>query len=573
LDYIKLQNHQYHVNWKIYKTDVGQEFELRFVVANLEIGSLNFTPDKNKTIPIKIVINNHPRIRCRVLHEQGYSAPEIAAALENEFNLTPEDSARILADDGFSAYEVGLALKVVYQLDSSGVAQILMDTFGLDAQTTAQILLDLDFSVVEIGQALKDVFAKTDLETAIILKLLGFSAADVGLALRDVYALDASGVSQILFNAGFSLGEISPVLELIFNITKQQAHLVLSPIIIEVFGPTIYFYNAEVFYISSVEWFLDGTTLMQNNLGSSTPVLPSEIQTQAAVFGCSDAGISCWLKGAAAKKPGELNGAKAYVHVFHPPNQPGVFDLQFWLFYPYNGPGTLYTRIGELWDQASVLDPVGSHSGDWESVTMRFSDYIEPIQVFLSQHGDYPSFNYSEFAISDGNHIKTYSSYNGHANYIASGNNPERKVHFDIGVGHLDVDTFNRCSDTGLNFATHSNYEIVALDDSVFSGYEWIKFQGNWGPDVEMSMDSGTVPALLWEHFWPGVLAACGIVSIPCGPFYPVCFAACTGGATLGVEIARDDIIDVFYPGGLVASGPTSPGIKNSWSYDIFPEE
>jgi len=79
--------------------------------------------------------------------------------------------------------------------------------------------------------------------------------------------------------------------------------------------------------------------------------------------------------------------------------------------------------------------------------------------------------------------------------------------------------------------------------------------------------------ALVWDHLWPGVLAACAIVSAPCTVGYPVCFAACCGAATLGVELARNDLIDAFYPGGRVSNAPSSPGNRGEWAYCAFPKE
>ena len=74
---------------------------LGFAVAGLEIGSVSYTPGKGKAVPVKFRIDNHPRIRCRVLHEMGYSATDIAEVLREEFGLGALETAQILADDDF----------------------------------------------------------------------------------------------------------------------------------------------------------------------------------------------------------------------------------------------------------------------------------------------------------------------------------------------------------------------------------------------------------------------------------------------------------------------------------------
>lgn len=610
---IRLANNFYHVNWPILRTVISKTIRIHFFVAGMKIGTYETRVKLTRVLPIKFQIEDHPRIRARVLHHTNATADQVATAIRDEFELAAAETAAILRDETYGVLEIAGALAMAYSasaheaaqllsyvgFDAAEVATALLDFFGLGVEQTAQILADVGFDASDTALALTSVFGVNPQETARVLRDLGFAAVEVALALEYAFALDVQEAAEALSDAGFpvaevtsalalafgldveesarvladvgfSLAEIAPALETVFALGRNEVHLLLAPVLIEIFAPVVHFHPDEAYLMSSVDWFLDGTTLLETDEGHEEVVFAEDLRGRASALGCVER-EDCWLVASEAKKPGRLDGATTYVHVYHPPDHPDVVDLQFWLFYPYNGPGTLYSRIGELWDRQSVVDPIGSHPGDWESVTIRFDDGLEPIQVFLSQHGYYPSYPIGEFDMLDGEHVKSYASLNGHANYAAAGNNAHRQVHANLGLGHLDVDFYNRCSDAGTSFEAHGAYEIVAFDGAALPGHEWIGFPGNWGPTLALHMDPGSMPQLVWDHFWPGVWAGCAIVSAVCGPLYPLCYVACLGGATLAAELARDDIIDEIYPGGLVANGPSSPATKTSWDYPSDP--
>jgi predicted transcriptional regulator len=242
LDYIKLQNYHYHVNWDASKDDADKEFEIHFAVASLEVGYITHTPSTGRTVPIKFRIDNHPRIRARVLHEMGYTATEVAEVLRDEFGLGAKETAHILADEGYGVVEIAEAVRDVFGLDAQATAQILKDlgfsavqvaralrdVFALDAQATAQILKDVGFSAVQVARALKNVFALDAQAAAQILKDLGFSVIEVARALKNVFALDAQAAAQILKDVGFSVLEIGRALRDVFALDAQTAAQILK---------------------------------------------------------------------------------------------------------------------------------------------------------------------------------------------------------------------------------------------------------------------------------------------------------------------------------------------------------
>jgi hypothetical protein len=546
-----LQDHRYHLDWRVQPSEIDVAFRIAFALTDpqgagppLDLGSVEYTPHAVRVLPMSFRIDHFPLIEAWILYAiEGASATEIAEGLK-EFDLDAAGTARNLSCLGFGPTAVGEALK------------------------------NVGFSPVAIALALQDVFALAVPEVAQVLHDVGFPAADVAFALAHAFGLDAEANARVLVQVGFSLGDAASALETVYALPRNQVDLVMAPLLIETFGPVVFLYPGEAYQMASVDWLLDGSTLLANASGFQQAVTADDLDEQWTAAGCSGA-VDCWLAASPPKKPGNLPGATAYVHVYHPSGVADVVDLQFWFFYAYNGPGTMYSRIGNLWDRTSLIAPIGEHWGDWESVTMRFDAALQPTSLFLSQHGSYPGVPVSRFEIAGAfgpSHVKTYASLNGHANYFQPGDNAHRQAHVNLGLGHLDVDLYNRCSSGGPVFATESSYRIVAFDGTIFPGNEWIGFPGNWGPTVQLHMDHGDMAALLWNHFWPGVLSGCAIVSAPCLIFYAACFAACTGGATAGVALASDQIIDALYPGGLLSNGPTSPASKTEWAYCQSPE-
>ncbi len=125
LDYIKLEGDLHHLNWGLAKSDVGETFELHFIVAGLEIGTATYTPATGRSLPVRFSIDNHPRIRARVLHEQGATAAEIAQVLIDEFALEQDDVLAILVEEGFSAYDLYRVLVDVYLMSTIEAERVL----------------------------------------------------------------------------------------------------------------------------------------------------------------------------------------------------------------------------------------------------------------------------------------------------------------------------------------------------------------------------------------------------------------------------------------------------------------
>ena len=116
MDYIRLQDEFYHVNWHLVKADKGKAFDLCFDVAGLFVGSVGYTQKSSGRVPIRFRIDRDPTIRARVLHEEGHPALEIAQVLKDEFALGALDVARILHAEGFSLPDLIAVLDQIFQV-------------------------------------------------------------------------------------------------------------------------------------------------------------------------------------------------------------------------------------------------------------------------------------------------------------------------------------------------------------------------------------------------------------------------------------------------------------------------
>jgi Holliday junction resolvasome RuvABC DNA-binding subunit len=626
---LRLNVDHYAATWIPPKTLRGKTVQIRVEVARLFVGGLTWAVKTTAALPIRFRIHNHPIVRARVLHEIGKTATFIAAVLKAEFQLTPTRAAQILFGEQFNALEIGAALRDVYSttplqaasilrglgFNSVEVGNTLKTVFNKSAQDAAQILKDVGYNYLEIATALRDAFSTSPQLASDILRGLGYSSVEVGTALKQVFNQSSADAAKLLKSSGFTLTEIAQALKDAFSesatriaeiflnelsitslvdivgaltgagFTESQAHVAVTPALVQSYAPVIHFESEEKYLMSSVDWYLARSRLITEG-GQSFTVTKDNLYSTAQTLKTGGAG-KLWLDPVDRDdtKPGKLSTATAYLHVYHPPDVPEVFDVQFWYFYPYNGPGRMYTRIGELWDKDSSLAPLGEHVGDWEAVYIRFSDAtMKPTAMFLSAHGDYPKTNWEPKYLEDGSHLKVYASRNGHAHYLKTGNNAERVRHTDFGFGHFDVDLYNITDDDGQSFDSKTSYEIIAADATPLPGQDWIKFPGRWGPEEELHLDRGQAIELVYDHMWPGVEALCVACAIPCTPVNLVCLGACCTAINVTVIVvvsaATDDVVDLFAKEERTANGPNSPGWNEKcgngysvWFYDKKPDE
>ncbi len=200
-----------------------------------------------------------------------------------------------------------------------------------------------------------------------------------------------------------------------------------------------------------------------------------------------------------APSSGDMSRAKAFVHVRQWNHL--FTELQFWFFYPYNGPGKFSVDVGVFQFAYVELITRGRHYGDWEQVTLRIvNDPRQLAAINLSRH------DFAEWVTSTqfgsriqfaGGHPIVYSARDSHAHYPNTGDlfgNHEYKrvAHTSFGFGHVDVDLIDLTADGGPEFESFrpGSYVIVATE-AVFDEEgnlqqrvvdpEWLDFKGRWG--------------------------------------------------------------------------------------------
>jgi hypothetical protein len=197
-------------------------------------------------------------------------------------------------------------------------------------------------------------------------------------------------------------------------------------------------------------------------------------------------------------KPGNLNRAKALVRV-RPWNW--LFtDVQFWLFYPFNGPGRVRVCASGSICNHQQLTRSGRHYGDWEHVTLRFSNIEEElVAVYMSRHaaGEWitrPDFESGMVFV--GGHPVIYSGYYSHAMYPQPGlHYYERVFEYDYSIGTASGDLYDVAdssfpsSGSAVELFDPRHYEIVssALPMRPVSQPDWLNFGGRWGQYERLS--------------------------------------------------------------------------------------
>ncbi|CAK8534658.1 unnamed protein product [Lathyrus sativus] len=243
------------------------------------------------------------------------------------------------------------------------------------------------------------------------------------------------------------------------------------------YAPLMYLHPNEKFQPCSIKWYFTNGALLYKKEEEANPIEIDPLGSNLPQGGNNDG--SYWIdlpKDKANRervKKGDYKNFQAYIHV--KPMFGGTFtDLAFWVFYPFNGPGTL--KVG-LIDNIS-LGKIGEHIGDWEHVTLRISNFNGELKsVYFSQHSNGQWVDASEVEFQSGNKSVAYSSLNGHAIYSKAGLVLQ-------GVSEIGIKNETKKSDMVVDFG--DGFEIVSgeyLGDEVVEP-SWLNFFRQWGPKI-----------------------------------------------------------------------------------------
>jgi hypothetical protein len=287
------------------------------------------------------------------------------------------------------------------------------------------------------------------------------------------------------------------------------------------FGPLIYFRSDERYLMDDPEYVLDNGVSLESgivemedkydsfqlnrvrSLITSNKTLMDDVRKVEKLSKDSPDSekYKYWLSIDDSMKPGNLNRAKALVRVL-PALHAMHTEIQFWFFYPFNGPGRVEVCASSNMCDDNWLKEVGRHYGDWEHISLLVSNATPPqlISVYMSRHSDGEKFstvgrglvfrsstNPERILEFHDSHPVIYSAMSSHAHYASAGNHSYKRVYsrewgWPFKMGTASADLFDRTAGERL-FRTYSRYRIISSDLPNFkvSEPDWLEFKGRWG--------------------------------------------------------------------------------------------
>jgi hypothetical protein len=240
-------------------------------------------------------------------------------------------------------------------------------------------------------------------------------------------------------------------------------------------------------YSTFNEQFLSGTTV-----GTSAATILNDVQPSLSHALTGDPEFLYRLNYSQSLAGGSLSRAKSYVRV--QPIDSLITELQFWVFYPWNGPGKSEAGCGSL--PTVVFNPTGangSHFSDWENVRVRVTNKslqnpgnYELVSVVMSRHSTEEEVAAANLIYAIGRPV-IYVAKDSHAQYPSPGTHYyERVASTNIGICTAYVDLFDLTDGNNANQLhcyQSSKYQVVssAWPSVPTSTPDWFFFGGQWG--------------------------------------------------------------------------------------------
>ncbi len=361
------------------------------------------------------------------------------------------------------------------------------------------------------------------------------------------------------------------------NVDGDELDDGLETALMKRFAPRFIFHPREKYFPSTVHYYLEGAGLAYGGdlhvnpgdltvealLGQTAPIPPLDpLQSTSPYWGWDSeiSGYQTYANGTPVKslfytvnpdksvRPGDLENAQIYAHVRRINLE--TIDVQYWVFYPYNGPMGRANQCDLSVDPATWGDCIEEeandhagdlaiHEGDWEHVIVRVKrdnlgfPYMD--QVFFSHHGGghwfTPAPSQMETVERLPGHLENptprdemrygrpivYVAHHSHANYPLPG-----KQHISLIEMEGGPDDHTGWSATQLDAAGPGRLRNVGERGRPMPGMEFMEFSGRWGSDkgvyVEIPFsDDYQLPGVglspttpLYKDGWCRDLTACG---------------------------------------------------------------
>jgi len=282
--------------------------------------------------------------------------------------------------------------------------------------------------------------------------------------------------------------------------------------LIQQYGPKLYLHSEEGAFLDDPEWLLDnGVNLRwalvptESDYDTFMLLYPLEMPTSSqSLMDDVDNVINnikpnppynnseqfkIWLEHTDIYH-GELDRADAYIHVI--PWNTFFTEIQFWFFYPINGPGRVeICSVGVCAQEQLVTN--GRHYGDWEHISLRFMNSTqELVAVYMSAHDGGQWFGTGDFGSRlafDGNHPIVFSAKYSHAHYPTPG-----LQYYKVVVDNSFVKaTLFDLTDYGYLFETYlpENYRVLSSEIYPVREPDWLQFPGRWGGYEKLTTSFG----------------------------------------------------------------------------------
>ena len=149
------------------------------------------------------------------LKDAGYTAAQLALVLVSVYAIDLTDTLNALIGLGYGVEDVATALEDTFDMNPDQAAQVLKGTF--------------DYTVDQVAGALKDVYSNlSDGELALALKGADYTVEEVGSALDSVYADTAPEAAAALNSAKYAIGQVADTLNDVYTETDQEEAVILK---------------------------------------------------------------------------------------------------------------------------------------------------------------------------------------------------------------------------------------------------------------------------------------------------------------------------------------------------------
>ena len=308
---------------------------------------------------------------------------------------------------------------------------------------------------------------------------------------------------------------------------------------VEQYGPLLFFHPWESYFLDEPEYVLDhgvslswGVVYNEDDYGSfhveeqdamptSTATLLDDVryvEENIKPYASDPSRFKYWLEIEDGLKPGDLASGEALIRVL--PVNWLFTEIQFWFFYPFNGPGRAEVCAWSDCCTNYQMEEGGRHYGDWEHVSLFIDNMTQKlITVYMSRHDSGQWFRrcggtWSSGLQFSGTHPIIYSAYYSHAHYPSAGKHIyDRAWSYPWKVGELggtaSVDLFD-LTDAGESFQTFQpgTYRVIS---SALPGYavtepEWLEFCGRWGQyerlsdEIDLPLCGQTIPITVYTY-------------------------------------------------------------------------